>query len=128
MAILDFSQPSALKNLEDERAIFKEYEKSMASNSDKHLKWSTLCEEEKKKITRLRCIMNSKRSREIWKAQDKEMQELYNSNEEKMQKLENMADDLMDELNKSKTSERGSPSSTTRFPKTSSPKKAEGKK
>lgn len=56
------------------------------------------------------------------------MQELYNSNEEKMQKLENMADDLMDELNKSKTPDHGSSSSTTRFPIKGSKKDAEDKK
>lgn len=124
----DFSQISDLINFEDGRCIFKEYEKGMASNSNKPLKWSSLSEEEKKKITRLRCTINSKRSRETWKAQDKEIQELYNSNEEKMKKLENMAEGLMDELNKSKAPERGSSSSSTCYPEKKSPKKAQDKK
>lgn len=67
-------------------------------SSRKQIRWIDLTETEKEQVLKLRSSQGSRKNRQRWKENDKEMMELYEQNEKKIEHLENLVKQLSSQL------------------------------
>lgn len=64
----------------------------------RQIRWIDLTEAEKEQILKLRSSQGSRKNRQRWKENDKEMMELYEQNEKKIEHLERLVKQLSSQL------------------------------